>query len=209
MHFGLSSGKTKRSLISKANSTVLFAAGITAVVVSVSIVISRSLINQRAYQDKVITAKEKARDTLLANVNDSSKLEDAYNALDKNPTANSRAILDALPSKYDVPALGTSMEKITSEGGYKLEAFSGEDSADATQNSSDPKPGEIPFSVEISGTYDKVKQFTYDLQRSIRPFHILSLDVTSSQDNTLRAVYKLKTYYQPAKNLQFNTKVVK
>ncbi len=208
MHLNNPFGSSKRSLISKVNSTVLFAAGLTAVIVSVAIVTCRALVSQRAYQDRVITKKQLARDTLVSNVADAAKLEESFNALEKNVTVNSRTILNALPSKYDVPALGSSIEKIVSEGGYKLESFTGEDTAEVTQNSNDPEAAEIPFTVEISGNYDAIKRFTNDLQRSIRPFKILTLTVTG-QDNNLRASYKIVTYYQPAKNLEFKTEVVK
>ncbi len=208
MHLSNPFGKSKRSLISKANTTVLFAAGLTAVIVSVSIVTCRALISQRAYQDRVIAKKQTAKDNLANNIQDAAKLEDSFNALEKNVTVNSKTILNALPSKYDIPALGTSIEKIATDGGYKLESFTSEDTSDVSKDSNDPKPVEIPFTVEISGNYDQIKRFTNDLQRSIRPFKILSLSVTG-QDAALHATFKVVTYYQPAKNLEFKTEVVK
>ncbi len=142
------------------------------------------------------------------NVNIANQLNSSYQTLEAGTVVNSRVVLNALPNKYDFPAIATSIEKIASDGGYKLVRFSGEDSVDAVTDSKNPEPVEVPFTVEIEGSYDTVKKFANDLQRSIRPFVVTGLDITGSQKN-VRAVFSVSTYYQPAKNLTFEEKDIR
>jgi hypothetical protein len=115
---------TKRALISKANSTMVIATGIAAFVFVFSAVASKALFSQASYQNRVITQKKKALSTLNGDISAVSTLKSSYksfigtprNVLGGNPTGtgdqdgdNAKIVLDALPSKYDFPALATSV----------------------------------------------------------------------------------------------------
>jgi Tfp pilus assembly protein PilO len=160
------------------------------------------------YLARVIAGKQLARDNLKKNESAINKLSTNFVELEKNPLANSKLALNALPTKYDFPAVAASIEKIILDGGYKLESFRGEDSQLSSAESSSPVPQEISFQVEISGNYESIKKFTDDLLRSIRPFRINKMEV-SGVDNKMTASYKVTTYYQRPVVLEFPTKVVK
>jgi Tfp pilus assembly protein PilO len=199
---------SRRSLVDKGTKAVFVATIVASVVLSFSIVMFRTFSEQRAYNSKVIAGKEKARDNLLVNEKAAKKLSLDFIELEKNPLANSKLALNALPTKYDFPAVAASVEKIIIDGGYKLESFRGEDIIENSQDSSSPKPKEIAFQVEISGNYESIKKFTDDMLRSIRPFKITKMEV-SGVDNKMTANYKITTYYQNPVVLEFPTKVVK
>src|SRR6266542_3157106 len=118
---------TKRALISKANSTMVLATGIAAFVFVFSAVASKTLFSQAAYQNKVISQKKEALSTLKSDISAIGTLKSSYksfvetprNVLGGNPTGtgdqdgdNAKIVLDAMPSKYDFPALTASVEKL-------------------------------------------------------------------------------------------------
>jgi len=139
---------TKRLLIERANSTIVVIVGVAAFVTAFSLVASRSLLAKRSYQAKVIAAQEKARDQLHHNIEAVDTLKTSYqefvsrpeNIIGGNSTGqgerdgdNAKIILDALPSKYDFPALAASLEKILADRNYRIRSITGTDN-EATQN---------------------------------------------------------------------------
>jgi hypothetical protein len=121
---------TKRSLINKANSTIVIATALAAFVVVFALVAGHSLIGQIAYQNRVIDAKKQALRTLKSDLEARDTLVESYKAFvsDKvnvlggqadgtgdHDGDNAKLVLDALPSKYDFPALTTSLEKMITD----------------------------------------------------------------------------------------------
>ncbi len=141
---------TKRALIGKANSTMVIAVGVAAVLATFSLVSARSLIIKRSYQARVISQQEKARDQLKKNIEAVSTLKTSYEGfVERNPNLiggsitgtgeqdgdNAKIVLDALPSKYDFPGLVSSLEKILKDRNYNIKSISGTDE-ETSQNSS-------------------------------------------------------------------------
>src|SRR5258708_5718319 len=107
---------TKRVQINKATATIVGVIAAASFVTVFSLIASRALLGQRAYQSRVIAAKEQAKKQLQDNLSAVSALQTQYkafvgtneNILGGNPNGsgekdgdNARIILDALPSKYD------------------------------------------------------------------------------------------------------------
>lgn len=216
---------TKRSLISKDNSTILLAIAVASFITVFCLVASFSLFGQSNYQRKVIGEQRKAQKTLKANVAAATSLKKAYEDFNNTPETilggpvapegspdridNAQIILDALPSKYDFPALTASLEKILSSGGFPIEGITGTDNeVSALQSSGSPAPVEIPFQLTTSGSYDSLRSLMETFQKSIRPFVTASMELSGS-DNKLRLSLSSKTYYQPAKVIENKQKVIK
>ncbi len=217
---------TKRILIDRASRTLVIATAIAAFVVVFSLFACKALLSQRAYQAKVIGGKEKAVAQLKTNIDSVSKLVSAYqdfvapaaNVLGGDPKGagdkdgdNAKIVLDALPSKYDFPALATSLAKIMSDGGFAASGIAGkDDEVNQSQQTaqSNPQPIEIPFQLSVSGPFDKIKTLIDTLEHSIRPFQINKLDMSGSDDN-LSVGIDAKTYYLPEKTLNIQKEVVK
>lgn len=235
---------TKRLLISKANSTMVIAVGIAAFLTAFSLVASRSLLIRRSYQSRVIAAQEKARDQLKENIDAVDTLEASYqgfisrkpNLIGGDPTGNgeqdgdnAKIVLDALPSKYDFPALATSVEKILSDRQYSILSIGGTDD-EANQSAggtSEPVDGEaappltavvgpsvgnvveMPFELTAKGNYDSIIDLLGVFQRSIRPLYIQTLSLDSQgEDSGVQLTIQAKSYFQPEKKLEIKYEVV-
>lgn len=217
---------TKRIAIDKAYATVVIAVAVAAFLVVFSIVASKALLDQRAYQSEVISKKEKALQTLKDNLAAADQLEKSYSEFNQSPTnviggnpkgdgsrdgENARIVLDALPSKYDFPGLTTSIDKLFRENGFAVTSIDGTDdevTQAAAASSESPQPIEIPFSVVISSATDKGKNLLELFERSIRPMHIKKLSITGD-DSSLEFSVDVTTYFQPEKNLDVKTELVK
>jgi Pilus assembly protein, PilO len=206
---------TKHLQIDKANSLMLIATAATTVVVVFSLVAANSLWKQMTYQNKVIGLKSDANQQLEKNIQEAENLKTAYDAFENSTESvigtadkNSKVILDALPSKYDFPALATSLEGIINGAGTKIVNITGVDNeVQAEQNSISPKPIEIPVDITAAGPYTNIQKLIDDMRRSIRPFKIATLSLTGN-DGALNAKITAITYYQPEKRLDIEQKVV-
>lgn len=219
---------TKRALISKANSTMVMATGIAAFVFVFSGVASKALFSQATYQNKVISQKKKALATLKSDINAVDSLKESYrafvgtprNVLGGNPQGagdqdgdNAKIVLDALPSKYDFPALTTSLEKLITAQGLEIQSISGTDDElqqQSNQSSTTPQPIAVPFQVRVSGPYAGIKGLLDVFERSIRPIQVQKIEIDSAaQGGTMVAIIDAQTFYQPEKSLNIKTEVVR
>jgi hypothetical protein len=235
---------TKRLQIDKANTTIVIAVGVAAFVTAFALVSARSLLARRSYQARVITAQEKARDQLKENIEAVDDLKEKYqefvtrqeNIIKGNSAGNgerdgdnAKIILDALPSKYDFPALASSLEKIEKDRNYVVTSLSGIDD-EAVHNSSGlptdssatgvttttptaaPQTAgasvEMPYELGAKGSYDSMVKLLQAFRDSIRPLHVQQLVFTADEEGTLELVIKGKSYYQPEQTLKIESEVV-
>jgi Tfp pilus assembly protein PilO len=211
---------TKRALIDKANTVTVIAAGAAAFLVVFSLISAKSFVSQIQYQNKVIGAKRETLKTLKGNLEARDTIVKAYNSfsgtstniiagsttddLQDNGGDNARLILDALPSKYDFPALTTSLEKLAAKQNVKIQKLSGVDdevAQAAQQKSANPSAIPIPFSITIAGDYTQLKVFVEQLEKSIRPVQVQKFSVAVSEGN-LEMTIDAQTFYQPEKVLE-------
>lgn len=217
---------TKRSLIDKANTTMLIATGVAAFLVVFSLVSARGLISKISYQEKVISHKKETKEQLERNIKARDSLVTSYqaftgtsrNVIDGNTVGsgdrdgeNGKIILDALPSKYDFPALTSSLEKLAQQQNMSASDLSGTDDEVAQSKqaaSGSPQPVPIPFQMTVSGSSVQIQNFITSFERSIRPIQIQTLSISTS-DTGLSAAIGAQTFYQPAKILQVRKEVLK
>ncbi len=218
----------KRIAIDKANARMLSAVAAAAFFAVFSLVASQALVSQMKYQNKVIKLKKTALNQLKVNITETDKLYTAYqefagnteNVLGGNPKAdgpkdgeNPRIVLDALPSKYDFPALATSIEKVLKENSYTITSIDGIDDEVAQSKKKDtgaaPKPIDIPFSFTAPAESQRAKELSQLLERSIRPIEVLRMTVTIREQGG-RLIVKMdgKTYFQPEKSLKIEDQVI-
>lgn len=215
----------KRIQIDKTNRFMVGSIAFAAFVTVFCLMASRALISQQSYQSRVIKEKGKAVKQLQENITATKSLVSAYgnfvsqsdNVLGGNPSGtasndgdNAKIILDALPSKYDFPALATSLQGLIAGQGAKINAITGTDDELKQQNTSspNPQPVEIPFQVSIAGPPSTIQNVITAMQRSIRPIQIQTITFTADQ-TTLQATISGKTFYQPEKSLTITTKEIK
>jgi hypothetical protein len=201
----------KHLLVDKNNNIILYAAAITVAVVIFAIIAANALAKQMSYQSKVITFRDQANKLLQSNVAAADSIVEAYQQFegasesvigtaDKNPVV----ILNALPSKYDFPALTASIEALVRDSGASLKAITGVDEeALAEQDSINPQPIEIPFQINATGNLASIQLLVNKMELSIRPFKIVSLSLMA-QDTAIDATISAVTYYQPEKLLDIS-----
>lgn len=218
---------TKRLAISKANAQMVIFVAVASFVSIFCLVASNSVFSQNRYQQKVISAKEKAHKQLETNISNYNTLAQRYksfnnqspniiggsiNGTGDNDGPNSTIVLDALPNTYDFPALTSSMEKILSDRGLKVSSISGTDDQLAQQNNTSsptPQPVAIPFSFTVNNAnYSSISDLSAALDHSIRPIAIDTISLTGGA-NDMTGTFTAHTYWQPAKSLKVTTKVVK
>lgn len=217
---------SKKIQIDKAQATIVSIIAGAVFVTVFSLVSSKALWTQRSYQAKVLSKKQQASDQLEDNIQSVDGLVASYktfvsaptNFLQGNPTGqgekdgdNARLVLDALPSKYDFPALTASLEKILTDRKFKVDSITGVDNEVAQagdQKSGDPKPVDMPFQLGVSGSYTSIQDLIGVFEHSIRPFSIQKIAL-SGGTNDMKMTIDAKTYYQPEKTLDIKKETVK
>lgn len=218
---------TKRLAISKANAQMVAIVAVAAFVTVFSLVAAKAVWSQTRYQARVTSKQEKATQQLKKNIQTFGDLQTSYKAFNSTATNviggnsagtgnndgdNSKIILDALPDRYDFPALTSSLEKILAGGGFKVTNITGTDdqlNQQGNTSSPTPQPVSMPFAFTISNAnYASVQQLITTLQSSIRPIQIDSINMTGGVNNMTLTV-NAHTYYQPAKNVNIKQQVVK
>lgn len=216
----------KHVQVDKANFLIVCVMSAACFVTIFSLVAAKSLLSQRAYQARVIDAKHQARDQLNKNLQARDQLVTQYKAFEETQVNsiggsstgsgprdgdNAKLVLDALPSKYDYPALTTSIEKLINESSLVIKSISGVDDEVqqlVTQTEAKPVKVEMPFDMGVEGKSVQIDTFFSMLERSIRPFQIRTITI-SGNDASLKATIEGVAYYQPEKVLQITTEVVK
>lgn len=218
---------TVRGLIDKTNTTVVVVTSIAAFVTIFCLVASKTFISQAAYQNRVLSAKNRAVAQLKSDLATSNELNASYKAFVGKDTNiiggskdgsgpqdgnNAAIILDALPSSYDFPALATTLEKLTTQiPGLSISNITGtDDEVNQGSNtvSATPTPVEMPFQLSVTGDYNAIQQLIDRFEHSIRPFQIQTMNISGDQGN-LNLNLTAQTFYQPAKTFNISTKVIK
>lgn len=214
---------TKRLQVDQAVKSMVIFLAITAFLIVFCLAACRALLSQRAYQSRVIDEKTKALAQLKANNASATQLVGSYKAFVASPVNiieglvegtgdrdgdNAKIVLDALPSKYDFPALATSLDKLSDGRGFTIESINGVDDELNQALITDPSTAiEIPFELSASGNFASIQDFILTLERSIRPITIRNIAI-GGNDNQLTINVAAKTYYQPEKKITVTKKVI-
>jgi hypothetical protein len=221
---------TKHAQINKAQSTMFATITVATVVTIFCLVSAKALLSQAAYQRKVVNANHVAVKQLQTNVTAAKQLDTQYNSVFESGTTNiiggkndsssdavppngdnARIVLDALPSRYDFPALVSSLSKLLNADGIGNQSVTGTDQSvtvGSNDAASSPQPVQIQLTVAGTASYGAVQSFIKDLERSIRPFDVTNLQLSGPQGQ-LTFNLTVNTYYQPAKSLSITTKEIR
>jgi hypothetical protein len=218
---------SKHIQIEKANSRIFTVAAIASVVIIFSLLSAKTLLSQVNHQRHVIGARNDAVKQLKKNIEVAGSLESFFSAFntatpniiggnpDNSATGPSdgdsaRITLDALPSVYDYPALVTSLEKILKNEQLTNIEITGVDQSGTFSNDplTNPTPQLVEVTISGTGNYVSLQNVIKDLERSIRPFDLVTFKLEGSESK-LKMTAKLNTYYQQSKSLDYTTKEVK
>ena len=213
-------GLKKRQQIEVAGRTMFMWVAIAAIAVSFCIATGQYLFAKWDYNNKIISKKSTAAQTLANNIVNAAKLKQEVDNLTANQDLasiktnpsdpNTKSVLDALPTSLDPAALATSLQQvILSRSGVTVESIAVPPDAEGAESpEAVTGPQEVKFSFAVVGTYDKIRTLMVDLNRTVRPMKLVSLTLNGS-DNNLRAAFDYVTYYQPAQSVTLGEEVVK
>jgi hypothetical protein len=213
-------GLKKRQQIEVAGRVMFVWVAIAACALSFCAATGQYLFAKWQHNNNVMAAKQKASDTLGANINNSKDLIKEVDALVADESLafvktdpkdqNTKSVLDALPTTFDPAALATSLQQIIlSRSSVAVDNISvPQELAVPSEDALKPTPQQMSFSFIISGSYDSIKKAIADVEKTIRPIKITSLNLAGS-DNNLRAAVEAVTYYQPAKSVTVEEETIK
>lgn len=216
----------KHVQIDKSQSTMLMVIALAVFFCVFGLFATKALVSKGLYQRRALHAERNVAATLKSNYDNAQKLLTQYNVFakqdpnvlggslngsGKNDGDNPRIVLDALPSKYDIPALGSSIEKVLSARNVVFNSLNITDdpAGNNDQPQAQPQSIAIPFSFEGTTNYRTSQQLLQDFESSIRPFDLNTLEIDGT-DNTMKLTVGMTTYFEPAKSLDLTaTQVVK
>jgi Tfp pilus assembly protein PilO len=221
-------GVRKRAQIATANKQMFIWVAAAAVIVAICFVLGLNFVQRIIYQAKVNGEISKTADTLANNVKVIPELMTEVDTLKTNTNLNLanlksddstafQVVLDALPTEDDRTALGASLQqKVLTPSGVSIEQISVTDSGGAVittdetaaDNSSvQPTAQIITFSMVLNGSYSAIQSAIKDIERTIRPITINSIDLQGTDDK-LQATINATTYYVPKVNYSLGSKEV-
>ncbi len=208
---------SKHVKIKNSSKIVYITIMVSAIVIAFSLAILNSLYGQWRFNERLHAEKERVLDKLETNLANAKSLKSSFASLEaageiipgQNGRPNSTVILDALPSRYDYPALATAMDVLAEESGVILDSFDGEDAETQAEVSAvEPRPIEIEYTMSVTGSYDQINQFMQNIERSIRPISLSDVAL-SGKTTELRGAFSMITYYQPTVDLNVITRTFK
>ena len=216
----------KRQQIDSSRKTMfVFVAG-AAFLAGIALVISIFLIQQIVFHSKVIIEKQSTIFRLDKNLESVDELKKNVRVLETNSALNSvkansensalQTVLDALPDNPNADAFGASIKNkfVDTVEGLTLDNLSvtspnsrGEESEDNNSQSAD-SPNTLHFSLEVSGSADKLRELLTKFERSIRVIELKSFEIHTSEDKLSLTIQGV-AYYEPAQKIHLEKKVVK
>lgn len=216
-------GLKKRQQIVSANRMVFAWIVAASLMIGICGVFAQFLIRQLVFNNKIYSALATTSQTLDKNAKAYDSLKSSVvklvadvnlNALKKGETSTAlQVIIDALPTEENRSALATSMQnEVLGPSGVTINSFSVSDSDSDTATSSgsieETNASAFDFTFSITGSYTQVEQALQNMERSIRPITIKSIDIQGTTEK-LDASITATTYYQPAKDIQLKSTEVK
>lgn len=222
---------TKRNFIDKADRRMLIFAGVAAFIFVFSMISTKSLVTELFYQNRLTIAKQTALSQLKSNLVAENSLVTSYKTFvgsttniiggsstgqGTNTGDNGQIVLDALPSKYDFPAMLTSVSNLLTTAGVKIDSITGTDdqvAQEAYQTSPNPTPIPMIFQFTVEGSYQNLESLFTTFQESTRPFQFQEVDITANTNSTtnqttLTLTATVQTFYQPEKIFNITSEVI-
>lgn len=221
----------KRQQIGSANKTMFISVAGASVIVGFCVVVSLFMFQKISFGEKVLSEKSNTESTLKHNLGIVGELKAQVNKLSISPELKSvrlseddsplQSILDALPADANSAAMASSLQlKLLRNvpdiniDSLRVESLDGgtDDTFDTAAGiSGDADFGAIGFSFVIStsgSNGEGLKQVLLNIEKSIRPFNITSIQIESQGSRLVMTVLGESYYLQP-KTMELSSKVVK
>lgn len=213
-------GVRKRQQISAANKVVFAWVIVASIVIGICAVVAQFMVQQLMFNNKVYGSLSKTSSTISKNIKAYDGLKEevtklvadpSLNALKKGDTSNAlQVVIDALPTVEDKTSLATSMQKeVLGPAGVAITSFAVSDGDDGFGVESTNETGvpSFDFRFTISGSYENIRNALKNIERSIRPIKVTSVEIQGS-GGQIEATIQATTYYQDAKGVGLKTEKV-
>jgi len=221
----------KRTQIANANRTMFIWIAIASALVGTALVVGIFMAQKLVYNEKVLGEKQTTVSTLEHNNSVVEDLEQEIRVLDTNPALSSvkanesdqavQVILDALPSEANSFALGSSLQNklLTGINGLYIESLqvdpvigvetlTSDEATTVDASGESAATGEITFQFTVTGDQNALRNVLTNLERSIRTIQILAVRIEIQATGPQMTVQG-KAFFEPAKTIQLEDKVVK
>lgn len=211
----------KRAQVSKDQANILIILGVASVITISSLVVAKGFLSRGNYLAEVSSIKGTALQQLQENEAATASLVTKYQEfVEEDPNLlggsidgesdkdgdNGELVLDALPSKYDFPAVAASLEKLLT--GYAISGIVGTDESAAQAAAAGSGPVEIPFILSVTTNYIDFRDLVSSFNRSIRPIQVTRLELSGTNGN-LDVSIAGKTFYQPETSVKITKETVR
>mgnify|MGYP000299685595 FL=1 len=175
---------------------------------------------QIVFHSKILLEKQNTISRLDKNLSSVDELKKNIRVLDTNTALNSiksssesnalQTVLDALPDNANADALGASLKNkfIDTTTGVTIQNLTVAQSGSDSEGSESTSENAIPFTMEVSGPAEKLKELLTKLEASIRVIDLKTVEIQRNEDR-LSLVVRGVAYYEPAQTIQLENKVVK
>lgn len=224
----------KRQQIENASKSMFLWVALAAAVLGVAAVLSVSLFERIAFNQKVLNKKNETVGILRDNNEVVDELKSNVRVLNTSEVLGSTprlenteplsVILDALPSAANSSALGASLQqKLLQEDGITIESLvvtpiagveddnsaEGEVVSDSTQSLGENEIAfEFTISTPLGNGEDRLKKVLRNLERSIRVINLTTATI-ERQGSRLSLTAEGKSYYQPEVRVELKEEDVK
>ncbi|HMQ96089.1 MAG TPA: hypothetical protein PKD19_02610 [Candidatus Saccharibacteria bacterium] len=213
----------KRQKIQQSNKTMFVMVAIASATVGLCLVISWLIFQQLLFSGKVVSEKSKTLDSLKVSNQNIQVLSENIRVLETNKGLNAvkasphnkalQSILDALPADANGLAAGASIQDVLAKGisGLSIESLSvtGDSTESETTSSEEGSSSSLPIRLTVIATRaDALQELLERFEKSIRVIGVDNLSIERS-DNRYTMMIEAHAYYEPAKIVELQKKVVK
>ncbi len=183
---------------------------VTLLVLGVSVLIGKTLVETVITDTKVVIAKNKANTQLKANLEAAPQLVSNYEGL-----ATTKALIaNSLPNTADLPGLIALLENMSGAAGVSLKSVSPSQAVGTTTATVAPVTTDVaspqPYNVSLTfdANYPALQSLLNSMEKSARPMRVTAMQLTGTGSN-LSVQLELTTYYMDKAKLPFKMEVVK
>ncbi len=195
-----------------ANNLMVVLMLVSLIIVGATALVAKTLIVGLIRDSKVLSAENKANNTLKEDLKNAPLLVSAYQGL--GPKAN--LLADALPVDSNFPSIIVAIENMSRDSALSLKnvapAFNPSaavGTAGASGSGIDaPKPSLYNFSLNFDGSYISVQKMLGDLETYDRPIRVKGLKL-SGNGTSLSGTIDVETYYQAKAKLPVSQETIK
>lgn len=185
--------------LTQSSSMIIGIMFVTMLAVVGGVLLSKELIADIAFKNRVTSAKGEVEETLEANVSKLPTLKSNYDSL-VNSNLKPAAIFKALPTKDEFANLSAEFEAMATEANIQLngitigsndffiDTFNAETAEVEPSGSQTPFPEEVTVKAITIGTFDGIQEYVANVETFVRPTQLIDLKMSGSEPSIVAEI---------------------